>query len=108
MTLNLCTDIFKGKGEEKKESQNSTIMNRLRSEDGYKVVRCYDESAKRDKLVQTDLSGKELKTLHYFYGCGKRKEDILEKAGTRRDSSSTYQFVKFFAREDMEKYGVQF
>ncbi len=45
--------------------------------------------------------------LHYFYGCGKKWEEIEHEAGKKR-KSSVWKFVQFFGQEDMEKYGVKF
>jgi len=118
--------------EQGKESQNSKILNKLRGKDGHEVaivevtidqekeklsknnpqeeiskLSKQEEEKKELKLVQNDPDGIPLTNIHYFYGCGKEREKIIALAGTKR-ISLTYQFMKFFAKEEMEKYGVQF
>jgi hypothetical protein len=85
-----------------KSSQNSLIINRLRGQDGFEVT--IDE---KNNLVQKDASGNPLSNIHFFYGCGKKQDEIKTEAGTKR-RSPTYGFIKFFGQEEMEKFGVKF
>jgi hypothetical protein len=48
-----------------------------------------------------------LSGLFYFYGCGKKREEIESKAGKDR-RSAVLKFMQLFGQEEMEKYGVKF
>jgi len=85
-----------------KGSQNSQIMNGLRGQDGFEVA-----IDGKNNLAQNDPSGNPLSEIHYFYGCGRKQNEIKTDAGTRR-KSPIYAFIKFFGQEEMEKIGVKF
>ena len=77
-------------------------MNSLRGQDGFEVA-----IDKENNLVQNDPSGNRLSNIHYFYGCGRKQDDIKTEAGTKR-KSPTYGFIKFFGQEEMGKFDVKF
>jgi hypothetical protein len=77
-------------------------MNRLRGQDGFEVA-----IDGKNNLVQKDPSGNPLSNVHFFYGCGKKQDEIKTEVGTKR-RSLTYGFTKFFGQEEMEKFGVKF
>jgi hypothetical protein len=45
--------------------------------------------------------------IDFFYGCGQEEKTIVKDGGNKR-KLPVYTFVKFFGKESMEKYGVQF
>ena len=77
------------------------MLNKIRGKPGYEVTITGND------LVQKDPSGNLLTGIHFFYGCGKEEKQIIEVAGTKR-KLPVYGFVKFFGKESMENYGVQF
>lgn len=77
-------------------------MNRLRGTSGYRVT------IKDGDLVALRPDGSDLsQNVHFFYGCGLPEQEIKDHAGIAR-KKPLYKFLRFFGREEMEKYGVLF
>jgi hypothetical protein len=82
-------------------SQNSQILCKLRGMNGFEL-----------KLIESGLetkdpSGHKLEGIRFFYGCGLAEQYVRDKAGVARRMPS-YKFIEFFAKEQMEKFGVKF
>ena len=85
-------------------------MHRLRGKSGYKLYWQPDTTKGNNvgTLTQESPDGDELQNIHYFYGCGSRRQkDMIEEGGKSRQSW-TYDYMKFFGREVMEDFGVKF
>ena len=97
--LNLFFSLLNYSGN---KSQNSQIISKLRGQEGFEI-----SINEENNLLQKDPSGNPLNDIHYFYGCGKKQDEIKTEAGIKR-KSPIYGFIKFFGQEQMENFGVKF
>ena len=78
------------------------MMNRIRGLEGHDV-----SIDSNDQLICKNPQGELLQDIHFFYACGLPEDQIKQDGGDKR-KKILYQFVKFFGKEEMERFGVQF
>jgi hypothetical protein len=84
-----------------KRSEVSHILSKIRGKEGYQV------EIQKKKLRMKGPDGNELNDVHFVLGCGKNSCDIAKRV-KHNEKFLSYDFLKFFGRNEMENQGIKF